>query len=202
MNIKNWFAAIGCTAFFISCGENSSKNGKRDNEDTTRTVETTPPVENPAVNTSVQVPDQVRASFSAKYPGATNVTWKSYEPVDWFDWEWSGWPKMDTGDYVVNYTDDGIEYWAWYDEKNNWVGTSSVVADHSSLPAPVSKAVTDNFAGYKIESIRRENDKDMTAYEIKLSKGSDKAKLLVAENGKVLKKTAKTGGDKTKEKNV
>jgi hypothetical protein len=188
MNLKELFVVTGCTLFVLSCGENSSRNESKDNSDT---VVTNPPAENRPVNTSVDVPEATRASFQAKYPRATNVTWKRYEPVDWLDWSWTGWPSMDTSDYVVNYTDDGVEYWAWYDERNNWIGTSSEIRDHSSLPAPVANAVNKTFPGYTIKSVRRENDKDRTAYEIKLEKGSDRAKLLVDENGKVMKK--KTG---------
>ena len=200
MNLKKWFVAASCILIFNSCGENSSNKEDKDLKDTT-TVEN-PPMENPPVNTSVNVPEATRASFQAKYPSATNVRWDNYERVDWFDWDWAGWPVLDSNDYTVTYTDDGVEYTAFYDDKNSWIGTSSMVSDHNSLPAPVSKAVTNTFPGYTIKSIRRENDKDRTAYEIKLEKGNDKAKLLVNENGKVMKKTTNVDGEKSKEKAI
>ncbi len=200
MNFKKWVAVLSGAALLASCGENSSKGADKDARDTANSVTTAPP-ENTPVNTTVEVPEATRTSFQTKYPKATSVTWSRYEPVDWFDWEWAGWPVLDSGDYVVKYTDDGVEYWGFYDN-NNWVGTTTVIGDQSGLPAPVSKAVNDHFPGYTIKTIRKENDKDRTAYEIKLEKGTDKAKILVAENGSVMKKTTNVDGTKTKEKNT
>ncbi|HEX7844806.1 MAG TPA: PepSY-like domain-containing protein [Chitinophagaceae bacterium] len=197
MKLKNCLIAVICAALFASCGENSSN--KDNDKDTVVTV--APPPDNTPTNVTVVVPEPTQTAFKTRYPAAASITWKRYEPVDRFDWTWAGWPVMDTADYWVTYTDDGVEYWTWYDENNNWIGTSSEITNHSSLPAAVSKAVTSNFPGYTITSVSRENDKDRTAYEIKLEKGADKAKLLVDENGRVIKKTSKVDGEKTKEKN-
>ena len=187
MLLKKLFV-VASTLFILSCGENSSSKDDKNDKDTSDRVVTNPPADNPPVNTSVDVPEATQASFQAKYPRATNVTWKRYEPVDWIDWSWAGWPVLDNNDYVVTYTDDGVEYWTWYDDKNNWIGTTSEMKDHSGLPAPVSATVTKTFPGYTIKSVRRENDKDRTAYEIKLEKGNEQAKLLVDEKGNVMKK--------------
>ena len=104
-------------------------------------------------------------------------------------------------DTVVSYNWDGTEYWTWYDDKNNWVGTVSPVTDHASLPAAVNKTVQTEFAGYTITNVDKENDKNRTAYEIEMSKGDDRMKALIAENGKVIKKKSMSAdGTKTKEK--
>jgi uncharacterized membrane protein YkoI len=55
----------------------------------------------------------------------------------------------------------------------------------------VKKTIKNNYAGYKITSIDEENDKNRTAYEIKLEKGDAHARILVDNNGKILKKDAK-----------
>lgn len=197
MRYSKWLALAIGAALTTSCGENSTEATAGTDSSTVST--TTPQMED---NTSVAVPETIRADFQSKYPTATNVSWRKYEPVHTLEWDWTGWPVLDTGDYAVSYTWDGTQYWAWYDDNNNWIGTVSTVTDHVSLPAAVNKAVQDAFPGYTIESIDRENDKDRTAYEIELNKGEDKAKMLIAEDGKVLKKSAVTDGEKSKEKAI
>jgi hypothetical protein len=196
MNFKHWVAIAGCAAITASCGDSSTKD-KDETKDTT-TVITTVPVDQPP---TIEVPEPTRTAFQTKYPTATNVSWGRYEPVEYIDWNWAGWPAMDTGDYYVRYTVDGSDYWAWYDDAGTWVGTVSTVTNHSGLPTTVNNAINSNFPGYTISSVHMENDKNRTAYEIKLEKGADKAKLLVAEDGTVLKKVSNPeSGDKTKEK--
>jgi hypothetical protein len=200
MRFSKWLAVAVCAAITTSCGENSTK--ERTDSDTS-TVSTRTDVNDPVntgTTTSINVPEPTRTAFSTKYPNATNVTWRKYEPNSNIEWDWAGWPVMDTNDYAVSYTWDGSEYWTWYDENNNWIGTVSTVTDHSSLPAAVNKTVQSQYPGYTIVSVDKENDKNRTAYEIDLSKGDDKAKVLIAENGSVLKKKSMTDGQKTKEK--
>jgi hypothetical protein len=194
MRFSKWVAVAICAAMASSCGENST-NDRTDTD--SATVSTTTDNTSVPVNTSIDVPEATRTAFTTKYPNATNVTWRKYEPVNNIEWDWAGWPVLDTGDYAVSYNWDGSEYWAWYDENNNWIGTVSTVTDHASLPAAVNKTVQAQFPGYTIVSVDKENDKNRTAYEIDLSKGSETAKLLVAENGNVLKKKT-AAGDKTK----
>ena len=202
MRLSKWLAVAVCAAITTSCGENSTK--ERTDSDTS-TVSTRTDVNDPVntgttATTSINVPEPTRTAFSTKYLNATNVTWRKYEPNSTIEWDWAGWPVMDTNDYAVSYTWDGSEYWTWYDENNNWIGTVSTVTDHSSLPAAVNKTVQSQYPGYTIVSIDKENDKNRTAYEIELTKGDDKAKVLIAENGSVLKKKSMTDGQKTKEK--
>ena len=188
MNLNKWLVIAVCAVITTSCGENSTTQTKTDADSTT--VSTPSANVNEPVNTgtSIDVPEPTRTAFTTKYPNATNVTWRKYEPVNTIEWDWAGWPKLDTGDYAVTYTLDGSEYWAWYDENNNWIGSISPVTDHASLPAAVNKTVQAQFPGYTITSVDKENDKNRTAYEIELNKGDAKAKLLVAEDGTVLKK--------------
>ncbi|HUR66601.1 MAG TPA: PepSY-like domain-containing protein [Chitinophagaceae bacterium] len=199
MNFKHWIAIAGCAAIAASCGDSSTKD-KDETKDTT-TVTTTAPVNPSPSAPMVEVPEPTRTAFTTKYPKASNATWGRYEPVEYIDWGWAGWPSMDTSDYYVRYNMDGNDYWTWYDDAGAWVGTVSTVTNYSGLPTPVNNAVNSNFAGYTITSVQMENDKNRTAYEIKLEKGADKAKLLVAEDGKVIKKVNNpANGEKTKEK--
>ena len=181
MNLSKWLGAALCAVVTTSCGNNSTETTDTDTSTAVRTTtETNPPVN---TSTSIEVPEATRTSFNTKYPNATNVTWRKYEPVNNIEWDWSGWPKLDTGDYAVSYNWDGTEYWSWYDENNNWIGTVSTVSDHASLPAAVNKTIQAQYPGYTIVSVDKENDKNRTAYEVELSKGDDKAKVLIAENG-------------------
>jgi Putative beta-lactamase-inhibitor-like, PepSY-like len=193
MKSKQWMAIAVCAVMTASCGDNSTKTDTTEKNDT---VITTAPVTPPP---TIEVPEATRTAFQTKYPTATNVNWGRYEPIEDFDWTWAGWPTLDSSDYYVRYNIDGNEYWSWYDDGNNWIGTVSTV-NTSNLPAAVNTAVNSNFPGYTITSVKKENDKDRTAYEIKLEKGTDKAKLLVAEDGTVIKKVSTVDEEKTKEK--
>lgn len=107
---------------------------------------------------------------------------------------------LDANDYVVSYNWDGVDYYSWYDQDGNWIGSSGTLADISGLPTAVSNVVKKQFSGYTVTSIDKENDKDREAYEIKMEKGDDKMKALIASDGTVLKKKGRESGEKIKEK--
>ena len=185
---RNWLVAMVTVFFFASCGDNSSENTYSDKDTSTTTVTSveptvTPPVYNP--------PDNVRVDFQTKYRTAANVSWSVYKPYDRINWEWTGWPSMDTTYYAVNYTVDNRPFWGWYDRNSNWIGSTSVLADSTALPEAVKKAIASNYSGYRIVSIDEENDKSRTAYEIKLEKGDVRARILIDSKGKILKKDTK-----------
>jgi len=199
MQLKNFLALATVVVFATSCGESSTK--ETGTTETAGTTENKISVTTPTEMTIV-VPEPVQVSFKEKYPTATNVTWNRYEPVTTFDWEWAGWSAMDTADYVVTYKVDANDYWTWYDNENNWIGTVTVVTDHAGLPAAVNKSIQSNFPGYTIVSVDKENDKNRTAYELEMTKDGETMKALIAENGTVLKKKGKVNGEKMKEKNI
>jgi hypothetical protein len=192
MKLKFGAIALASIAWLASC--NNDKGDKTYSEDTTKTntTSTYTPSDN-AGYVDVNVPANTRTTFEAKYPQASNVRWYTYKPdMSTIEWDWSGWPTMDTSDYTANFTWEGSEYWAMYDENGNWVGSVTRVTDHASLPAAINTMLQKDYNGYTIVTVDKENDKDRTAYEIQLEKGTEKMKLLVDENGKVLKKKMKT----------
>ena len=201
MRFRNCLAATVTLIFAASCGGNSTSDANTTSDSTTAMNDTAITSTVPIAST-VPIPDSIKTSFQAKYPTATNVNWNRYQPMNTIDWEWSGWPAMDSGDYVANFSLDNTENWAWYDNKNNWIGTVSSVKNFESLPAAVSKVVKSNFDGYTITSVDKEFDHKRTAYEIKMEKGTDRMKALIAENGSIIKKKAIVDGEKTKEKNL
>lgn len=196
MNLKNCLAFATMLVFASSCGDNSTKETETTASDTVVTTTTVP------VTQTIVVPDNVKTSFKAKYPTVSEANWSRYEPVSSFDWEWSGWPMMDTSDYMVKFNWDNTEHWAWFDSDNNWIGTVSTITDYAGLPAAVNKTIAAEFPGYTIVSVDKENDKNRTAYEVELTKGDDKMKALIAEDGSVMKKKGMSEGEKTKEKNM
>ena len=183
---RNWIVIITSAALFSACGENSTEStySDKDTTKTTTVVPSEPTVTTPAYNP----PDNVRTAFQTKYPNASNVTWSPYSPYDRINWEWTGWPSMDTSYYAVNYTIDNRTHWGWWDRNMNWIGSSSVLEDSTMLPDAVKNTLKKSYAGYKITSIDEENDKNRTAYEIKLEKGTARSRILVDKNGKILKK--------------
>lgn len=203
MKLKNLLALATMVVFATSCGENSTK--ETGTTQSVGTTENTMPVTiaTPApVEMTIVVPEPVKVSFKDKYPTASNVNWNRYEPVTTFDWEWAGWSAMDTSDYVATYKLNDNDFWSWYDNENNWIGTVTVVTDYAGLPAAVNKSIQSNFPGYTIVSVDKENDKNRTAYELEMSKDGETMKALIAENGTVLKKKGTVNGEKIKEKNI
>ncbi len=128
------------------------------------------------------VPDSVRLSFTKKYPKADKVVWVKYEPVE------SDEVDMDDTYYHVRYYNDGADYTSWYNNTGNWVKTSTRITGNPNLTAAVNKTIKDQYPGYTIVEIDKENDKDMDMYEIELKKGEEKAKLKILPDGTVFKR--------------
>ena len=188
---KNWIVIVAGGFLLAACGDNKTDTSY--NEKTTDVVAPTTNATPDATPTTpvYNPPDNTRVAFQTKYPNATDVNWSAYKPYERINWEWTGWPSMDSSYHAVNYKMDNRNFWSWWDKNNNWIGSSSVVEDSTMLPDPVKKTIKNNYSGYKITSIDEENDKNRTAYEIKLEKGDAHARILVDKNGKILKKDAK-----------
>jgi hypothetical protein len=197
MKFKDGMLVAAAIALLASCNNAGTDKETKDTavttyDNTTRTDYTT-----------IEVPATTRTSFETKYPKASNVTWYRYDPdLRPIEWDWSGWPMLDTSDYTAKFNWDGRDYWVWYDDQGEWVGTVTNITDFSTLPAAVTATINSSYSGYTIASASMENDKNRNAYEIHLEKGSDKMKVLVDENGKIMKKKAVTGGVETKEKPI
>ena len=201
MKLKFWMMPVAAVILLASCNNESKTDTTTTTGDTT--VSTTDNTgTTTSINTDVNVPENTRTAFTTKYPKATNVTWRRYEPSATIpiDWEWSGWTSLDTGDYMASYTMDGNDYWVWYDESGNFVGEVSTIKDHASLPAAVNNALKSKYNGYTIVSVDKENDKNRTAYEIELDKGGERMTILVDANGNVMKSKGADGKTKVDQK--
>lgn len=210
MKAKNPLLILSMFILLVSCGQNSTEKTQTETDSLNATTttdpnyDTTTGVNNNNTGTiSVTVPEPIQAKFREKYPDVRDVSWSRYAAYDGFDWDWTGWPIMDTADFLARFNYNGADYWAWYDSDNaNWVGSVSKISDYKSLPAAVNNVINTNYAGYTIDEVDLENDKKRTAYEIDLSKGADRLRILVDENGNIMKKKAVTDGQKTKVKNI
>lgn len=164
-------------------------------KDTARRADTTRRIDTSALAVQAQsgTPDVIVSSFRAKYPNATNVTWSAYDRVQVpIDWEMTGWAALDAGDYVVEFDERGQHYYAWYDASGKWIGSSSMLANHGSLPKAVRDLLVKKYNGYTITKVEQEYDDAGTKYEVKLKKGDDdEVKLHVSEQGAVLKEKKK-----------
>ncbi len=199
------FAALAI-AVTTSCN-NSSDADKTQVKDTTATTTT----EHTTVHTKriksgkpVEVIPVIQTKFTEKYPEAKEVEWTKYDnamaPID-IDWDLVGWAPLDTSIYTATYVIDTTDYWSWFTPSGDWIATVASIPSNG-LPEAVNKTLESQFPGYTITSVNKENDKNRTAYEIKMEKGEDKMKALIDQNGNVMKKKGKENGEKVKEKNV
>ena len=140
----------------------------------------------------VDVPMKIRSGFAIAYPDATNVVWNRYDvnsiPIDW---ELAEWTALDVDDYAVTFNMGSDQYYAWYDSDGTLIGTAYTITDHTRLPYAVSSMISDKYKGYTIDKIDTEISGSKTAYEIKLTQGESKIKLLVDANGNIIKEKTK-----------
>lgn len=149
-----------------------------------------------ASDTSVVVAnDATQSAFASQYPNASDVVWTYYDPSlePMIDWDLAGWGALESNDYVVRFNMDGDDYYAWYDNNGNWIGTAYLVSDYKTLPSSVTTTLNTQFPSYTIEKVHREMQKDRMAYEVVLKRHSDdaKVKLLLNSDGTVIKQKIK-----------
>ena len=144
-------------------------------------------------STVLVVPDNLQTTFTTQYPGATTVYWSHFDPAVAIpiDWDMTEWSALDANDYVVTFRMNEDDYYAWYDDAGNWVGTAYVVRDYTKLPTAITGAINTQYPGYTISSVHRELQKDRMAYEVEIKNSTTKVKLLLDENGNILKQKTK-----------
>jgi len=147
-----------------------------------------------ATDATIGVPQTTQRAFYDQYPNSTNVVWSSYDPnvIVLNDWEMTGWQLMDQSDYVVRFTEDNDQYYAWYDENGEWIGTALVVRDYTILPSSFRSSIVTTYPGYSINTVHREYYKDKNLYEVVIKNSNDsKVVLLVDSNGNIVKTKVK-----------
>src|SRR5258705_4587004 len=147
-----------------------------------------------ATNTVYIAPVGIRTAFVTQYPTATGVVWSHYDPavISVVDWELNGWTTVNEADYTVRFIVDNEDYYAWYDDNGDWVGTVYVIRDYHTMPVVVNDMITTRYPGYSITAVSKEFQKDRVAYEVELKNSNTKVKLLVDSNGNIIKERSKS----------
>src|SRR5688572_14483972 len=119
MKALNSLLVLSMVILLVSCGQNSTtKETETDSLNATTTDGSYDTSTSPNYNTtgtvSVTVPEPIQVKFREKYPSVRDVTWSRYAAYDDFDWDWAGWPVMDTADFLARFNYNGADYWAWY----------------------------------------------------------------------------------------
>ncbi|GAA4341206.1 PepSY-like domain-containing protein [Flaviaesturariibacter amylovorans] len=156
---------------------------------TTRTTTVSSSSANAAYGTA---PGTVTTIFYDQYPGASNITWQAFDPTTAaVDWELVGWPTLTASDYAVTFDHEGNRSTAWYDANGNWIGTTYEIANMGNVPGRIGNTLRTQYSNYTVESVQRDTWKGNSAYEVKLRNGDRKVKLLIDENGNIMKSKEK-----------
>ena len=189
MNILNLVpAVIISAALCVSCNDEQNKN-----ESVTTSTATTTSVVRKAgegkrtVVTVEHVPEPVIASFKLKADKAEEIEWKVYEPIPEDNWD----TTMDY--YFVTYRLNHIPWEAWLSPAGELIKAEEKIflANSGPLPTEVVKSIMENYPGYEIENVDKENDKDMDMFEVELKKDGAKAKVKFLPDGTVFKSKEK-----------
>lgn len=173
MKFKILSLVLAAGVFFASCGTTYKSTS-----------------DNAAYN--VNVPAGTRSNFAIAYPDATNVVWNSYDAsVVPIDWDLSGWNTLGSDAYAVTFNMGSDVYYGWYDANGNLIGTATVVSDYTKMPYAVTNMIHEKYSGYNIDWVGREIVGSKANYEVKLSQGDNKVKILVDSDGNVVKEKAK-----------
>jgi hypothetical protein len=117
------------------------------------------------------VPANIKAAFSQKFPTATKVTWGAESAKEW----------------EAEFTKDGKEYSANFDLSAKWLETEYEITE-KEIPAPVKATIDKEFAGYKNEESAVSETSEAKLFEFVLSKGKEKYDVSINAAGKVVTK--------------
>jgi Putative beta-lactamase-inhibitor-like, PepSY-like len=192
MKLFNLLPVVCMSAIFcISCND-EKKDGDTatattTEETTTSTVVTKAGEGKRTTITVDKVPAPVVTTFQTKAPKAAEVQWVSYDPVPADNWD------LEKDYYFVTYRLNNVPYEAWISPEGEFIRSEPVIhLDNSGdLPKEVVKAIMENYPGYAIAEIEKENEDKTTNYEVHLTKDGNKVKVRYAPDGTVLKEKTK-----------
>ena len=187
--MKIFFPALAASLVMFASCDNDKKVETETSTNTTKTevpIATVADVAKTEGKTTVvaiaDVPDSVRKSFEIKYPRVERAEWVRYEPIESDDLD------MDDNYYYVRYNTSGADYTSWYNNRGEWVKTSTKIEGNTNLPDAVNQTINSQYPGYTIVEIDKENDKNTDMFEIELKKGEEKVKVKILPDGSVFKR--------------
>ena len=121
--------------------------------------------------TSKEVPSEVKAAFSRKFPAATGIKWDKENDKEW------------EAEFKVN----GKAYSANFDNAGTWMETEYEISV-SEIPEAVKASLDSGFTAYKIEKSEMSETPQSKAYEFDLKNGKEKIEVSIDANGNILKK--------------
>ncbi len=122
---------------------------------------------------SSKVPETVKSAFDAKFPTVNRVEW-----------------EKQSGYYVADFHENGVEMEAWFDSDAVWCMTETDLrTDLSALPGLVQNAFqTGNYADWRVDDIDKYERPAGVFYLIEVEKaGQQDRDLFYAEDGTLLK---------------
>jgi len=131
----------------------------------------------------VEVPKEVKNSFTKLNPKITNVKW-----------------GKEGKEFEASFKVDKMDKSVLFDGEGNVLETETAI-EISLLPSGIDKYVANNFKGYKISGAAKiVNSKGETTFEAEVSKGKVKKDLIFDANGKPEKKDVKKENEKDEDK--
>lgn len=181
MYFKKLMPLFIAPALLLSCKE-SSKETKPVSDQTVVVEKKAGEGERVFIDTQT-VPVPVKTTFVKKYEKANNVKWASYKPVPADTWD------TDKDYYYVTYEWNYIPYASWYTADGAMVKEEEIIylANSGDMPVAIVKSILQQYPGYEIVEINKENDKDMDMYNVELRNGDKKAKVKFLMNGEIYK---------------
>ena len=125
------------------------------------------PVEEVALEATA--PDAVTAAFAAQFPGMQA------------EWEQEG-----DNEWEAEFTKEGKEYSASYDNNGQWLATEHEIA-MTDVPALVKAAIAKQFAGYEVGEPEMVETANGMMFEFELKKGEEELEVVMDATGKVVK---------------
>ena len=134
---------------------------------------------NACAQSSKEVPANVKASFTQKFPDAQKVKWDKENAT-----EWEAEFKMNGKEYSANFSTDG-----------QWMETEYEISE-KDIPAAVSQTLASEFPGAKIDESEISETESGQVYEFEIKKDKETMEVAIKPDGTLVKKeSAKEEGE-------
>ena len=121
-------------------------------------------------STKGQVPEEVKTTFKAKYPGETDPDWH----------------KDKNGNFESHFKIDGKHYRADFSPTGNWIETERSI-DEKDLPEVVKEAIKLKYKKYKIDEIEEvQHAQKGLFYDVEFKIDGDKKDVEFNSSGAVI----------------